>query len=159
MSNHATNDVVVRTASESDIAAIALLVQRYWQFEHIAGFEHAAVAEQVRRLIDHEAPGAVLLADSAAGVIGYLLLVYVFSLEHLGLTAEIDELYVEPGFRSRGVGAALLKDAECAAANAGCTNISLQLGRHNERGNAFYRREGYALRDGYTLLEKNLKGC
>lgn len=159
MPNPAVSDVVVRAASESDIAAIVMLVQRYWEFEQIPGFEQAVVAEQIRRLIEHAAPGAVLLADSAAGVVGYLLLVYVFSLEHLGLTAEIDELYIEPVFRSCGVGAALLKSAETAAADAGCTNISLQLGRHNERGCAFYRREGYALRDGYTLLEKSLKGC
>lgn len=36
------------------------------------------------------------IAMDADKPIGYLLAVYVFSLEHLGLTAEIDEFYVVP---------------------------------------------------------------
>ncbi|MGH8720379.1 MAG: GNAT family N-acetyltransferase [Burkholderiales bacterium] len=83
---------------------------------------------------------------------GYLLAVYVFSLEHHGLTAEIDELFVLPDCRGRGLGAALLQ----AAAAAGCTNISLQLGRKNAAALAFYRRHGYRAREGYELLDKSL---
>ena len=36
--------------------------------------------------------------------VGYLLAVYVFSLEHLGLTAEIDEFFVLPSARGKGLG-------------------------------------------------------
>jgi GNAT superfamily N-acetyltransferase len=47
------------------------------------------------------------IAMAADRPVGYLLAVYVFSLEHLGLTAEIDEFYVLPEQRGGGVGAAL----------------------------------------------------
>lgn len=87
--------------------------------------------------------------------IGYLLAVYVFSLEHLG-TAEIDELYLLPEHRHSGVGAALLEAAETRFAAIGCTNISLQLGRGNDAARAFYLRNGYRKRDGYDLLDRSV---
>jgi GNAT superfamily N-acetyltransferase len=41
---------------------------------------------------------------------GYLLAVYVFSLEHLGVTAEIDEFFVLQSRRRHGVGTEFLQD-------------------------------------------------
>jgi GNAT superfamily N-acetyltransferase len=48
--------------------------------------------------------------------------VYVFSLEHLGLMAEIDEFFVLSSQRGRGIGAELLKAAESE-----CTVVSSRL--------------------------------
>jgi hypothetical protein len=88
--------------------------------------------------------------------VGYLLAVYVFSLEHLGLTAEIDELFVLPSQRGRGVGAELLRCAEAEFLRAGCTNVSLQLSRGNDAARAFYHRHGYSERSAYELLDRML---
>ena len=89
--------------------------------------------------------------------VGYLLAVYVFSLEHLGLTAEIDEFFVLPSARGRGIGDALLQLAEAEFVRRGCTNVALQLGRGNDGARAFYRRHGYADRAGFELLDKMLE--
>ena len=88
--------------------------------------------------------------------VGYLLAVYVFSLEHLGLTAEIDEFFVLPSARSRGIGEELLRLAEAEFVRRGCTNVALQLGRGNGRARVFYRAHGYGERAGYDLLDKML---
>lgn len=101
--------------------------------------------------------GAGWLAVSEAVPVGYLLAVYVFSLEHLGLTAEIDEFYVVPSQRGRGVGAELLKTAEGEFVRMGCTNVSLQLSKNNGLARSFYHRHGYAERSGYELLDKMLQ--
>jgi GNAT superfamily N-acetyltransferase len=63
--------------------------------------------------------------------------VYVFSLEHLGLTAEIDEFFVLPSVRSHGLGDGLLHRAEAEFVRRGCTNVALQLGRGNDRARVF----------------------
>jgi GNAT superfamily N-acetyltransferase len=96
------------------------------------------------------------IAMAADKPVGYLLAVYVFSLEHLGLTAEIDEFYVAREQRGSGVGAVLLQAAEAAFVAAGCTSVSLQIGRGNHEARAFYERRGYTPRDGYHLLDKAL---
>ena len=100
--------------------------------------------------------GAGWIAEVNGKPAGYLLAVYVFSLEHRGLTAEIDEFFVLPGHRGSGLGARMLATAEKTFTEAGCTNVALQLGRGNDAARAFYRERGYAERSGYELLEKML---
>lgn len=134
------------------------MVERYWQTEDISGFDHQAVALQLERIVDDSRLGRVMLANDGDGPIGYLVAVYVFSLEHLGLTAEIDEFYVEQQYRSRGVGSSLLLAAERTACENGCTNISLQLSERNSRAREIYLRHGFNPRRGYGLLEKHLGG-
>lgn len=96
------------------------------------------------------------IAFARGAPVGYLLAVYVFSLEHLGLTAEIDEFFVLPSARSRGLGDALLTLAEAEFVRRGCTNVALQLGGGNDRARVFYRAHGYRERAGFELLAKRL---
>jgi GNAT superfamily N-acetyltransferase len=73
----------------------------------------------------------VALAEGVA--VGHLLALYVFSLELLGLTAEVDEFSAVPEHRHRGVGTALLEVAEATFAAAGCTNVFPQVWRQRRR--------------------------
>lgn len=146
----------VRRATVADVSEIVPMVRAYWELEGIEGFTPDRVAVGLERLLSDERLGAGWIASIDGLPAGYLLLVHVFSLEHLGLTAEIDELFVDGVHRGRGIGAMLLAAAEREASRAGCTNISLQVSRGNEGARAFYRRHGYVARDGYGLLEKTL---
>lgn len=96
------------------------------------------------------------MANRAGTLVGYLLVVYVFSLEHKGMTAEIDELYVSESCRGAGMGRQLLAFAERTALDHECTVAALRLGRSNEAGNKFYERAGYTPRSEFWLLEKRL---
>jgi ribosomal protein S18 acetylase RimI-like enzyme len=82
--------------------------------------------------------------------------VYVFSLEHQGLTAEIDELFVVAQYRGLGLGGRMLATAEETFRSGGCTNVSLQIGRDNAAARAFYRGRGYLDRAGFELVGKTL---
>jgi GNAT superfamily N-acetyltransferase len=146
----------IRAASIEDVPVLVGLVDQYWRFEGVSGFEPSRVALQLHRLLSQPSLGGGWIAHCNDRPVGYLLAVYVFSLEHLGLTAEIDELFVSPTARGIGVGGKLLRAAEATTRAAGCTNIALQLGRHNDVGRAFYLGHGYAPRSGYELLDKTL---
>jgi ribosomal protein S18 acetylase RimI-like enzyme len=80
----------------------------------------------------------------------------MFSLEHGGFMAEIDELYVTAQLRSAGVGSRLLAAAQRDMAARGLVQIQLQLGIHNQRGREFYDRHGFRPRAGYAILDKRL---
>jgi GNAT superfamily N-acetyltransferase len=149
---------IFRRATMSDVSALLLLVKEYWTFERISGFDAEVVATQLTRLLCAPGLGAGWIAEREGAAAGYLLAVYVFSLEHLGLTAEIDELFVLPAQRGKGMGAELLRLAELEFARVGCTNVALQLSRSNDSAGAFYRRHGYRERSGYELLDKTLDG-
>ncbi len=148
--------MVIQRAHSGDAAALLPLVAQYREFESLGGFRPAAVQAQLERLFSSPALGAAWVACEGQRPVGYLILVYVFSLEHQGLTAEIDEFFVVPEQRGSGVGSQLLAEAEAESRRQGCTNISLQIGTSNLRAKEFYRRHGYSERSGFNLLEKEV---
>ena len=148
---------IIKKATESDIQDILPLVKEYWDFENIDGFEPERVSVQLRRLLTEPSIGGGWIAMDDGGAAGYLLAVYVFSLEHLGLTAEIDEFFMLPSHRGLGIGKKLLMAAEAEFFRIGCTNVSLQLSRKNESARNFYHHFQYLDRSGYELLDKTLR--
>ena len=146
----------MRPAAATDIPALLALVKQYWAFEGLSEFDENRVANELQRLVANPALGNVWIAWDNAAAAGYLIAVYVFSLEHLGLTAEIDELFVVPEHRGKGLGTKLLDTAEREFVARGCTNVFLQLGRENARGRSFYRAHGFRDRTGFDLLDKML---
>jgi GNAT superfamily N-acetyltransferase len=146
----------IQQATTSDVPALLPLVMEYWGFEAIRHIEPQRIAAELKRLLSAPGLGAGWLAIMKTVPVGYLLAVYVFSLEHLGLTAEIDELFVLPSQRGNGIGARLLRTAESEFVRIGCKHVALQLARDNEPARTFYHREGYVDRSGYELLDKAL---
>jgi GNAT superfamily N-acetyltransferase len=146
----------IRRATVADVPALLALVRDYWRFEGIDAFDATRVAGALSRLFGDPRLGAGWIAAADGEAAGYLLAVYVFSLEHQGLTAEIDEFFITEPHRGMGLGGRLLATAEAEFANLGCTNTSLQLGRGNEMARAFYARHGFSPRAGYELLDKML---
>lgn len=151
--NHSIN---ILAASDSDIDAIVPLVQQYWRFEAIEGFQAARIQELLRRVIQDPSLGRAWLATADGKPAGYLLAVYVFSLEYQGLTAEIDELFVDPGYRGLGLGGRLLETAEHSFRLRGCTKVFLQVGRDNEAARAFYHSRGFSDRNGFAMVDKDI---
>jgi GNAT superfamily N-acetyltransferase len=149
----------IRLATTADIAAVASLVQDYWVFESIAGFDRPRLESLLRGLIADPQRGACWVAGADGRLGGYLLAVFMFSLEHGGLMAEIDEVFVSPELRSAGVGSRLVSCAERDLAGRGMVRLQLQLGVGNARARLFYERHGFRRRAGYELLDKPLQAA
>jgi GNAT superfamily N-acetyltransferase len=146
----------VRPAVPTDIPPLLPLIRRYWEFEGIEGFAALRLEGVLKELLAPRAPAAVFVAESHGTLAGYLIVVLVMSVEHSGLMGEIDEFFVLPEARSRGMGAQLLAAAEAWLVRRGGVRLQLQLGTANARARAFYQRAGYAPRAGYELLDKAL---
>ena len=149
----------IRAAVPTDIPSLLVLIRRYWEFEGIDGFEALRIERLLARLIGDSAAGAVWVAESQDGLVGYLVAVLVLSLEHRGWMAEIDEFFVLPAARGGGTGSRLLAAAEAALSRRGCVRLQLQLGTANEAARTFYRHRGYGARAGYELIDKELAPC
>src|SRR5687768_12005176 len=151
------NDAVqIQPATPDDIETLLPMIEQYWRFENIEGFDTGRVRALLSRVLEDGSLGRAWLARVYGEPAGYLLAVYVFSLEHQGLTAEIDEFYVIPQHRDLGIGASMLAAAEAQFRIEGCTNVSLQLGRSNEAARNFYRQHGFEERAGFELVSKML---
>jgi ribosomal protein S18 acetylase RimI-like enzyme len=146
----------IRLAASSDMADLVLLVERYWEFESIPGFDRTRIEAALIALLSRPEHGAIWVAQSHGKLCAYLIAVYMLSLEHGGVMGEIDELYVCPEMRSQGVGSLLVTAAQGDMAARGLVRLQLQLGVGNLRGRAFYERHGFRRRAGYELLDKPL---
>ena len=90
---------LIRTASPNDMPALVNLVEQYWSFEDMAGFDARRIESLLHAALFAEGRARCWLAEQAGEIGGYLLAVPVFSLEHGGMMAEIDEFFVIPAFR------------------------------------------------------------
>jgi GNAT superfamily N-acetyltransferase len=151
-----TEDIQIRLTVREDCAALVPLVEQYWRFEAIEGFDAARVASLLEQVLKDAVLGRAWMASVAGKPAGYLLAVFVFSLEFQGLTAEIDELFVVERHRGLGLGGRLLDAAEAHFRTHGCTHVALQIGRDNEAARAFYQRRGFSGRNGFELVSKAL---
>lgn len=147
---------LIHLATPDDVAELLPLVEHYWQFEGLRGFSNEGIGKLLRDAIGNPTRAACWLAMRDRKVLGYLLVVFVFSLEHGGMMAEIDEFYVEPDARSKGVGSEMLRVAERVLGRAGYVRLQMQIGVDNERGRAFYQRHGFTRRAGFELWDKPL---
>ncbi len=148
--------VTIRRASPADAAAIATLAAGYWEFESLAEFDAARAEALLRPALEDPTRALCWLAEADSTPVGYLLAVLVFSLEHGGTIAEIDEFFVVARHRGSGVGASLLAAAETALRRVGARRLQLQLGVDNVRGRLFYERAGFAGRRDFELWDKPL---
>jgi GNAT superfamily N-acetyltransferase len=97
-------------------------------------------AETLRKAV--EAGGVeVLAARMEGGVVGTAVLAYRLSISAAGLFVSIEDLYVRPDARRRGVGRALLEAVEERCASRGVSYVEAQV--EDEEAAAFYTALGY----------------
>ncbi len=98
-----------------------------------------------------------VVADAGAGVlVGYALLIPHWSGEYGGELLLLDELYVVPDLRSRGLGADLLGWVEAYARRTGRVGITFVVVGQNARARRFYERLGYERLDA-SVFDKRLR--
>jgi GNAT superfamily N-acetyltransferase len=127
------------TADALDVAARMLLSQFD---EHGIGVAADELREAVRALLVQPGLGSVLLAYDPNPV-GIAVLAYTWTLEHGGRAAWLDELFVFPEHRGRGVGLAMLRKGLAVAREAGCRAVELEVDANHERAEHLYERESF----------------
>jgi (aminoalkyl)phosphonate N-acetyltransferase len=76
-------------------------------------------------------------------VVGYLSLHTQWLLHHVGLVAEIQEMFVQESHRSEGLGKALVHEAREWAMARGCVLMEVTANRVRERTHEFYVAQGF----------------
>jgi GNAT superfamily N-acetyltransferase len=102
--------------------------------------------ERLRRALDGlvHARGVVLLARSGGSAAGVAVVSWTWTVERGGKTAWLDELYVIPAMRGRGIGRKLLLRAMAEARRAGCASMELEVVRGHGRAARLYSRERFS---------------
>lgn len=98
--------------------------------------------------------GVIYLIGPPRAPIGYIVITFGWSVEFGGLDGFVDELYVRPGVRKRGIASETLQSLPRALAGAGLKALHLEVDKRNETAQRLYGRAGFAIRSGYTLMTR-----
>jgi ribosomal protein S18 acetylase RimI-like enzyme len=137
--------------SLSEIDQLLPLIESYWRHDTIVGYEPSRLRRQLAEFLSEPAYGCGWLATRSDVAVGYLLCSFVYSFEHGGLMAEIDELFVATAHRRQGIGQALLAKARTELAARGCHCLQMQVADDNGEAQGFYTRLGFKQKTGYRL--------
>jgi GNAT superfamily N-acetyltransferase len=143
-----------RRATKADVSTLLDLTAEYYREERYS-FDRLAASAAVSGLIRDPRRGSAWLVVAEGRAVGYFLVTFGWSLEYRGRDAFVDEIYLTPEHRGRGVGSKALAYAERAAAAAGARALHLEVERFNVAARDLYRRRGFTDR-GRILLTKLL---
>ncbi|MGB5864462.1 MAG: GNAT family N-acetyltransferase [Sulfitobacter sp.] len=107
-------------------------------------------------LLDGVPHGCAYLIGPPRAPIGYIVITFGWSVEFGGLDAIIDELYIRPGVRGRGIASEALIALPRALAGAGLRAIHLEVDKTNASALKLYQRAGFSLRENYVFMSKRL---
>lgn len=110
----------------------------------------------IRPLLEGSPHGAVYLIGPARAPIGYLALSFGWSLALGGLDGCIDEFYLRPAVRGRGIGSEVLDSLKKALAGAGVVALHLTVARNDDPAIRLYSRLGFAARAQAMVLTCDL---
>lgn len=109
----------------------------------------------LRTLLTAPAAGTVHLIHQGERTIGYAILCYGFSVEYGGRDAILDEFYIVPELRGRGLGLQVLALLEADARTRGLVAVHLEVLSFEARNFNLYARAGYTDR-GSRLMTRRL---
>ncbi|SLN16682.1 putative acetyltransferase [Roseovarius albus] len=107
-------------------------------------------------LLEGSPHGAVYLLGPARAPIGYIIISFGWSVEFAGLDGMIDEIYIRPSVRGRGIGSEVLNALPKALAGAGLKALHLEVNRDNPRARKLYEKLKFAPRENYMLMSRKL---
>jgi ribosomal protein S18 acetylase RimI-like enzyme len=98
--------------------------------------------------------GHVWLIDEGGAPAGYAVMTLGYSLEFGGRDAFVDELYIRPAYRRRGLGRRAVEVVATYCRDTGVQALHLEVGRENEAAQALYRQAGFADRRHWLLTRR-----
>lgn len=131
----------------------AVEIRVFREGDLVALREHVPSPHHPRRAAAHAGGVATfLLAWSGDEPVGYLLLKWTGADEpivrrSIGGCPEINGVAVAPALRSRGIGTALIREAERRVSGRGIDRVGLAVGVDNARARSLYERLGYRVWD------------
>ncbi len=135
-------NVAFRAASEADVPLLLPMMRALWEHEGIP-FDEAAIRPPLLDLLADPALGGAWLALVEGATAGYAMGTWGFSTEQGGRFLLLDELFVLPAFRGKGVGRAALAFVEETAGGEGAGAVRIEVAEENLGARELYRTAGY----------------
>ena len=145
----------IHLAKLDDLEKLFALVSAFHAEEGINQSDDQRLAA-LQPLLEGIPYGAVYLLGPQRAPMGYIVVTFAWSVEFGGLDAMLDEIYLRPAVRGRGIATEALISLSKALKEAGVAALHLEVDPTNDRAMRLYGRAGFKLRDRYQLMTRTL---
>jgi len=145
----------IREAGQGDVATLVGLMRDFYAESGYTLVEpRAATAFEALRA--QPGLGRIWLVERDGETAGYVVVTFVFAMEHGGLAAVVDDFYVRPEARGEGLGKAALAAVRLACEGLGARAMRVEVGVDNDRARAVYRSAGFEVLPDHGLMQVSL---
>jgi GNAT superfamily N-acetyltransferase len=142
---------MIRPATPADVPVIAKLIRALAEYERLA---HACVIQEAdlhRHLFGETRYAEVLLAEDAGAVVGFALFFHNYSTFRGKPGIYLEDLFVMPECRGKGLGKALLREIARLAVKRDCARVEWSVLNWNTPSIEFYNSLGAIPMDEWSV--------
>lgn len=151
MTDRTVTDIRIEPVREQDVALLLRLIKALADYERLSG-EVVATEALLRESLFGSKPGVeAALAYVGPDAVGFAVWFYNFSTFVGRPGLYLEDIFVLPDWRSRGVGRALMGHLARLAVARGCGRMEWAVLDWNEPAVGFYRTLGAQAMDGWTV--------
>jgi len=140
--------------TKADQTQIPLLVDLMEKFYQESGYalNRKRATHAFASLLSDKRLGTVWLIQADTEIAGYIVITLGFSMEYGGMTATLDDMFIRPDFRGKGLGKAALAGVRDACREADVRAMHVEVGPDNAPALAVYRNAGFTSMDDRGLM-------
>ena len=145
-------DISFKIADNSDSEILVQFIREFHEIEHLPCDDNT-IRRVLAKLLHDDSLGRVWLIQLDSKSIGYIVLVFGYSLEFLGRDAFIDELYIQEIYRGQGIGTRALQFVQEVSPSLEIQALHLEVDPINTAAQGLYRKMGFVEHDRYLMTK------
>lgn len=144
----------MRRATPADVPELVTLMAEFYA-ESAMPLDADRARASFEALLAQPVLGAAWVVETDdRQVAGYLVATFTFSMEYGGSSAFIDDLFIRPAFRRRGLARAALEAALAECRARGVQAVHLEVGGENDPARQLYDQVGFEASDRLLLTAR-----
>jgi ribosomal protein S18 acetylase RimI-like enzyme len=144
-----------KSIESTELDTLLDMIQALYKEDGYAFPDRLKAQQSVVQLIDNPAFGSIWMIEENHQPIGYVVLIFSYSLEYGGRSACIDELYLQPAYRGKNIGTQALQFMESICRSHSIQLLQLEVQFNNPRAQALYSRLGFEV-EARSFMRKRL---
>jgi len=147
-----SSNTIIRSATERDVPLILSLIRELAEYEKLAHEVTATESDLHASLFASPPAAEVVIAEHDGVPAGYALFFHNYSTFLCKRGLYLEDLFVRPPFRGRGIGKQLLVHLARLAVERGCARFEWAVLDWNEPAIGFYKSLGAEPMDTWTVM-------
>lgn len=130
--------MVIRRAKGEDYENLMVLYNQFVGQERYSDFENDSFEKVLQSPTNF-----IFVAEEMRALVGFVTFSVRNVVRYPKPIAELDEIFVAPGYQKRGIGRLLMQEVENEARNLGCYRLYIETAYKHEPAHGFYKNLGY----------------